>query len=509
MKRTLLVFLLVNLMLSACAPVSVPTSAPAPSATPLPTATAAPTITPTATPTATPTPIPTIQVGNLSVPDPRVTNPELFDLRNPNAPIPQFVNAMKMAGIEITAEQVAQGLKYEARQTLQGTVVFGAYNIPPDVLQEKYLSLAPSYCLLIGEKKEKGWGWKAATPGRYWEIHGKLIGLSMNGPEWKLDGAQALVKQHFAGGILGLKGQVRPGPDIEERRPSNASSYLGFAQQNNMAFMFNSVVEPGKFPKDVNANNVDQWINRRLAEIADAILQDRPIKPVYLQFNEAFDASRYRWNPDPNPMRDKYGDNWLGEYFYQALSVLIGKGLIPDKDFILLTNENLMDKNEAQKFVHEKLIIARQFAFDKLISDPNMSNRIAQLRINSPSDITVVLGSQTYVNLDGKYHPIVDFVPNPTTSNWVGQLSTAFADLGGIILIEVNPYGDNSQRREFLWRLTKMVLADPNIHGALLWNVFSDPDDAKDPYAQSPLLLFNENGSPTSVYYSLLYFPNH
>jgi hypothetical protein len=26
-------------------------------------------------PTATPTPIPTIQVGNLSVPDPRVTNP--------------------------------------------------------------------------------------------------------------------------------------------------------------------------------------------------------------------------------------------------------------------------------------------------------------------------------------------------------------------------------------------------------------------------------------------------
>jgi endo-1,4-beta-xylanase len=61
MKRTLLVFLLVNLMLSACAPVSAPTSTPAPSATPLPTATATPTSTPTATPTTTPisTPIPT------------------------------------------------------------------------------------------------------------------------------------------------------------------------------------------------------------------------------------------------------------------------------------------------------------------------------------------------------------------------------------------------------------------------------------------------------------------
>ncbi len=48
------------------------------------------------------------------MPDPRATNPELFDLRNPDAPIPQFVNAMKMAGIEITAEQVVQGITYEA-----------------------------------------------------------------------------------------------------------------------------------------------------------------------------------------------------------------------------------------------------------------------------------------------------------------------------------------------------------------------------------------------------------
>ena len=118
MKRTLIVFLLVNLMLSACAPASAPTSTPAPSATPLPTATTAPTSTATptsvqtATPTATPTPIPTIQVGNLSVPDPRVTNPELFDLRNPDAPIPQFVNAMKMAGTEIEPQIVAARLNY-------------------------------------------------------------------------------------------------------------------------------------------------------------------------------------------------------------------------------------------------------------------------------------------------------------------------------------------------------------------------------------------------------------
>ena len=106
MRRTLIVFLLVNLMLSACAPASAPTTPPAPSATPLLTSTAMPTSTPTATPTATPTPIPTIQVGNLSMPDPRVTNPELFDLRNPDAPIPQFVNAMQARGINIEPRTV-------------------------------------------------------------------------------------------------------------------------------------------------------------------------------------------------------------------------------------------------------------------------------------------------------------------------------------------------------------------------------------------------------------------
>jgi GH35 family endo-1,4-beta-xylanase len=154
MKRTLLVFLLVNLILSACAPVSAPTPTTAPSATLLPTATtvptstATPTSTPTATPTATPTPIPTIQVGDLSVPDPRVTNPELFDLRKPDAPIPQFVNAMKMAGIEITAEQVAQGITYEALKGEDSNpFVVAVYNLDPNFLLRQYRDLWGKYPL--------------------------------------------------------------------------------------------------------------------------------------------------------------------------------------------------------------------------------------------------------------------------------------------------------------------------------------------------------------------------
>ena len=159
MKRTLIVFLLVNLILSACAPVSAPTTPPAPSTTPLPTATATPTSTPTATPTATPTPIPTIQVGSLSVPDPRVTNPELFDLRKPDAPIQQFVNAMKGIGITVDPNQVASELakNYQVRQSANGkTYVLTTYAVKGD--NDVHYSMG-----FIAEQNKRGeWRWKRA-----------------------------------------------------------------------------------------------------------------------------------------------------------------------------------------------------------------------------------------------------------------------------------------------------------------------------------------------------------
>jgi len=124
-------------------------------------------------------------VGNLSVPDPRVTNPELFDLRNPNAPIPQFVNAMKMAGIEITAEQVAQGITYEALKDKEGNpFVVAVYNLNPSLLPQEYRALAGPIPLMIAEKGENGWGWKEATLKNI----GALYGIDMGGTMSYLSG---------------------------------------------------------------------------------------------------------------------------------------------------------------------------------------------------------------------------------------------------------------------------------------------------------------------------------
>ncbi|MCX6028412.1 MAG: endo-1,4-beta-xylanase [Chloroflexi bacterium] len=145
MKHTLIFVLLVNLLLGACTPASTPTPAPSatpvPSVTPVPSATATNTSVPTAmatvTPVATPTRIPTIQIGDLTVTDPRYSAPELFDLSKPDAPIPQFVNAMQMAGIEITAEQVAEGITFREVKGKEGEAIAVAiYNLDPNPLTQ-------------------------------------------------------------------------------------------------------------------------------------------------------------------------------------------------------------------------------------------------------------------------------------------------------------------------------------------------------------------------------------
>jgi endo-1,4-beta-xylanase len=137
----------------------------------LPTATPASielTPTPQASPTPEPTPIPTIEVNGLQLPDPRITT-ELFDLKNPEAPIPQFANALKNAGIEVPPEQIVQGITFVSTKE-DGTplvdkdgnpFVVAVYNLDPSLFPEKYRDLAGPVPLMIVTKGENGeWRWR-------------------------------------------------------------------------------------------------------------------------------------------------------------------------------------------------------------------------------------------------------------------------------------------------------------------------------------------------------------
>jgi len=173
-----------------------------------PTPKPSPTPQPSPTPEPTPTPIPQINVGEIQLPDPRITNPELFDLKKKEAPIPQFVNALKNAGIELSPEQIAQGITYVSTKE-DGTplvdkdgnpFVVAVYNLDPSLFPKKYRDLAGPVPLMIATKGENGWKWKRVYLRDIAEIKGIILrALSSFGAEPEEERYRKITFENFQG----------------------------------------------------------------------------------------------------------------------------------------------------------------------------------------------------------------------------------------------------------------------------------------------------------------------
>jgi hypothetical protein len=322
--KNIVTVLLIAFILASCTPAAkvVPTETAVPTST----------FTPVPTATVTSTPIPTINVEGQNIPDPRFSNPDFFDVSNAESPIVQFANDFGFA-----PEEVLNRLHVEME-------------IPEILPAFAVLRTSDGYALFMAQQDENGnWVWENANPGPYWHAQGKWIGTSLGGAQTKDFKISSIISNYFEGGILGLKGQIRPGPDISERKPSNARYEFELAKKLGMAIYFHYLAEPGKFLSNVNKTNVDEWLNTRLSNTADMISKYDLNQPVLVVFNEAW-GSGTNWNRDSNPLKDKYGEKWVEEYIYQALSVFISKGLTPNKEFILSFNEfemfNLQTNNK-------------------------------------------------------------------------------------------------------------------------------------------------------------------
>jgi GH35 family endo-1,4-beta-xylanase len=415
MKRTLLVFLLVNMILSACAPVSAPTTTPAPSATPLPTATttpistATPTSTPTPTPTATPTPIPTIQVGNLSVPDPRVTNPELFDLRNPNAPIPQFVNAMKMAGIEITAEHVAQGITYEALKDKDGNpLVVAVYNLAPALFPEKYRDLAGPIPLIIAQKGENGWKWRKLVE--------KDVSRIPIGSEIKPTAVhRQFIPQHFNAAHLmydteWVNMEPTPGNILDENPKQWAflKTNLEIAERNQMYTLAGPLFYSATYPDWVN-NLTPEQMREAIHRRTEYLLTNYPQIDFWIGLNEYFPTS---WGIKPDVIQDKLG-------YYDFL------------DLVYLTAQNILDRN------HNNALLIYNYDHNHSISGHklNSSNYPETLkhikRLKAMGVRNIAAGLQMHI--DATYPPTKDEIIEAMKSYGVPVVITELdVDISGI-----------------------------------------------------------------------------
>ncbi len=143
-----------------------------------PTPTSSPNVTATPTPTVTSaltaTPVPTVSVNGLSLPDPHAVAPELFDLTQTTGPIVQFVDAMKMVGLDLDSDQVNEGLDFQVKDQDGNPYVVMVVTDVGDPL----FDATP---LLMAAKDTDGeWHWKKATIGKLAERNGTKIRLAYN-----------------------------------------------------------------------------------------------------------------------------------------------------------------------------------------------------------------------------------------------------------------------------------------------------------------------------------------
>ena len=488
--RLWLSLVIMLLVLTACAPVAAtPTEIP-PTSTEMPaeaTKTSIPTETPTITPTITPTSIPTLEGLSISVPDPRITNPDFFDVSNANSPIVQFAEAFA-----IKPEDVVLGLDFEVKQ---------------DIHENDFVVMRTSdgVALTIAQQGENGdWVWQEATPGSYWHIQGKLMGVYVNNEEF--DNSREILRNNFSNGIMSLEEQIRTNA-IPYRPPSRADRLASEAQANNMSLLYHYVAEPGKFPSGVDTKNIDAWLDTRLQGIIQVVKSHKTEgRPAYISFNEAWEGNV--WNPEFNPLRSKYGnDKWIEEYITKLLSKFVNSELVPNQDFVIVFNDaNLYNRPKKQDMVFDALSLSRQEAFNRVTSDPVMREKLNRMGINNAEGIQILLGTETHTKLGSKQDD-GNFWPAPTDEQ-LTNLSEKFSPLGGIIMTEVNPFGTQEEKQVFLKRMALLLEKLPYFKGMIFWNVFKDSDDGGSEYPLSadPLLLFNyEDGSPAALYYALLF----
>jgi endo-1,4-beta-xylanase len=345
MRSAVILLVMAMLILSACAPVAAPTATvpPPPSETPAPSATPVPTATPTRIPTATPTPIPTLppeQVGGLEgVPDPRYSNPELFDLNDPEAPIPQFVNAMRMAGIEIDPPRLVENVRY---QIVNGVLV-ASYYLDPEHEQQGE-TLEGDIPLFVGEQQNGPPSW------RYSSITTSLRKL-YDGQ--KFIGSQVvyymLDDQTYTRIAAGDFNQLLINGELNERilwgYPSAAESpyeryatydltranqLIAFAKHNGMRIVASHLVDarvqvgggPFDLPEWMTGFDKEEYVKILQARVMQLASHFEP-GTVFIVVNEAFD-----WNRLDGFWLEKIGPEYLEMAFSEARKANPGAALI-------------------------------------------------------------------------------------------------------------------------------------------------------------------------------------
>ena len=300
------------------------TTPPSIELTPAPTATATATTTPTPPPTETPTPIPTIEVNGFQLPDPRVTNPELFDLTKPEAPIPQFANAMQERGININPQTVITelGENYETRQGPDGkTYILTTYTVEGENGARYSMGL-------IAEKDERGeWRWREIIIKDIKSITNISIGGSGNlgeknfgDPEYKKIALEEFNLWADTGGFMEST--------IHNYPPTTTMKWLR-SNPNLDTRIYHFLWIHDNHPPIGTPSDFDNFARHRAKDISPYLNQLKGRNVEIILANEPF----YNGNWGGGSFYDVYKDGWITQAGKILLEELTKAGLKYGQDY--------------------------------------------------------------------------------------------------------------------------------------------------------------------------------
>lgn len=312
MKRSWTIFLLVNFILSACAPASAPTPTIAPSAITLPTS-----ITTTvgfeSTATSAPEPTPTSTEVVLT---PEQQLAEYLKTDEAKQSIDQFVSAMKMAGIEVTADQVNEGLTIKEIKDKDGNpFIVVTYNFDPDPSQIGE-TLEGKIYIAFGQQDSSGAIQISNQLRKLADFNNFYIGSTFK---------QSLLNENPRYKEVAIKNfntVLANYPflweTIEHSQGSKnfyqADRIVSFAEENNMSIVAQHLVWSGGLPDWLIQGNFskEEYINLMKQHIIDIMTKYKGKIDTWVVVNEA------HWDNEEDFWRKKIGSNYIEIAFQTA-----------------------------------------------------------------------------------------------------------------------------------------------------------------------------------------------
>jgi hypothetical protein len=273
-----------------------------------------------------------IEVDGVKIPDPKISNPELFNLTSSDSPIVQLADAF--------------GVQPEEVGNLTPHLLTGVDGIQFVVLTTRDLSVTTTFDesgipLFIAEQGEDGkWEWKATSLKILCKLNRIRCGSTVNMSEnYRSPGYKQRIIKDFS--IIAGE-STSPNAIDNWNGLAFANEYSSFAQKNGISFrpghlFFRAfhLEPPYSDLKSASPEVIKKWMSDRV----DLYLNNIPYFDSVVFANEP--VSVYNgiefWDTD-NPYYVAYGENWPVEAYALVYQKLLDRGLKPGEDVRLIIN---------------------------------------------------------------------------------------------------------------------------------------------------------------------------